>query len=399
MTDQPLPVPADNLSSEDQPLLIGDTRLRRVIGGLFALALVIGSLVLVMHWRATAWDFRNNLWGPAHLLVSGQNPYLLDSLFEVGNPIWMPTVIGALFPLGWLSEHAAAALWFLASVGALLMIYRLSTQRVRKSLGRMTVMLIGGFCFMPTVSHLVLGQFGLFAALLMLLAAHCAMRERWVLAGMLVALATAKPQLILLPTLGLAIYAWQQGSLTTLIRFGLSSAVMAALLTLPLWIAAPDWLAGLQIAFTRNYAWAQPSSLVTFRLVLGSTPGFVLWQVLLVTAIGVTVWLWRRIDPLPAVAWSLMLNLLVSPYAWSWDFVLVLPLWFHLTATTPSRRSRAVLLLGYALTWVGTVAIRLNTDGDEIRFWWFPWAWLAVFLLASIIAQHDHQKRPVSELT
>jgi hypothetical protein len=388
MTDQPLPV-----ASENQSLLIGDTRLRRLLIGGFGLVLLIGCVILIANWHATSWDFRNNLWGPTYLLINGQNPYLLDSLFEVGNPIWMPTIIGALFPLGWLSEPAATALWFLASIGCLIGIYKLSIGSAKVSLGLMTLLLVSGFCFMPTVSHFVLGQFGLFAALLMLIALLCAKRGQWILAGVIVALATAKPQLILLPVLGLAVYAWTHGGWRTLLRFGLSSVIAAVLLTIPLWIASPNWIEGLQIAFSRNLAWAQPSSLVTLRLLLGSIIGIVLWLVLLAVGIGATVRLWRRIDALTAMCWSLFLTLLVSPYAWSWDFVLVLPLWFHLMATGKSWIARGVLLVGYVITWVGTVMIRLGTNSDEINFWWFPWVWLVIFMIATLIARKKAANR------
>jgi hypothetical protein len=387
MTDQPLPI-----ASDAAQILISDVRVRRILIVVFALMLIVGCGILIANWRATSWDFRNNLWGPVHLLVNGQNPYLLDDLFEAGNAIWMPTVIGALFPLGRLSEYTATALWFLASVVCLLGIYRLSTSQVKVSLGLTTLLLVTGFCFMPTISHLVLGQFGLFADALMLLAVHCAMRKRWILAGILVVLATAKPQLILLPGIGLAVYAWSQGGWRTLLRFGLSSAISAAVLTLPLWIAAPDWIEGLQIAFSRNYTWAQPSSLVVLRLTLGSTPGLITWLVLLAVGLGITVWLWRRPNHLLAMCWSLFLTLLVSPYAWSWDFVLVLPLWFYLMATKESWLVRGFLLLGYNITWVGTVMIRLGTNSDELQFWWFPWVWLVILVIASLATQLKRQQ-------
>lgn len=343
--------------------------------------------------------------GPAYQLVRGENPYLLDDLFELGNPVWMPTIIGALFPLGWLSEHTATALWFLASLLCLVGIYRLSTSpsadQEKVSLGLITVLMIGGFGFVPTISHFVLGQFGLCAVVLMLLAVYCGQRGQWVPTGILIALATAKPQLILLPALGLAVYAWHQGRWSALLRLGLSGVITAAVLTIPLWIASPDWINGMQIAFSRNLQWAQPSSLVVFRFLLGDTFGIALWGVLLAAGIIITVWMWRhasrsvqsrQLDPVTAMCWSLMLTLMVSPYAWTWDFVLILPLWFRLMATTPSWWGRGVLLLGYAITWGGAVAIRLSTDSDEIRFWWFPWVWLAIFMLAALI-QWPHQRR------
>ena len=402
------PNTAENAANTSR-LLITDPRIRRLISTLLIVAVLAGTAMLVLNWRATSWDFRNNLWGPAYQLIHGKNPYLLDDLFRFGNPIWMPTIIGALFPLGWLTEHQATALWFLASLLCLVVIYRLSTRpsegQSKVSLGLMTGLLIGGFGFVPTISHLVLGQFSLFAVVLMLLAVYAVQRRQWVLTGILIALATAKPQLILLPVLGLAVYAWHQGRWSALLRLGLSGTVTSAVLTLPLWIASPDWLNGMQIAFSRNLQWAQPSSLVAFRFLMGDGIGIALWGLLLVVAIIITVWMWgytsrsgqgRHIDPITAMSWNLMLTLLVSPYAWTWDFVLILPLWFRLMAITPSWWARGVLLLGYVVTWGGAVAIRLSTDSDEIRFWWFPWIWLMTFVLAALLQGRTHPQAEVA---
>ncbi|MFN2242132.1 MAG: hypothetical protein ACK2U2_07590, partial [Anaerolineae bacterium] len=74
------------------------------------IALVIGlalAVVFLIRFRYAAWDFRNNLWGPARLLLQGDMPYNPQALkglaSEWGVPfhlsIWFPTILGIGFPL------------------------------------------------------------------------------------------------------------------------------------------------------------------------------------------------------------------------------------------------------------------------------------------------------------
>jgi hypothetical protein len=66
--------------------------------------------------RSTGWDFRNNLWAPAYLLIHGKSPYRISVLFDNSNAVWFPQIIGLFFPLGLLSEHQASNLWLIINV-------------------------------------------------------------------------------------------------------------------------------------------------------------------------------------------------------------------------------------------------------------------------------------------
>ncbi len=68
----------------------------------------------------SGWDFRINLWEPASWLLSGQSPYGLDAVQNGIISVWMPMIIGALFPLGLLSRETASNIWFVMSLMALL---------------------------------------------------------------------------------------------------------------------------------------------------------------------------------------------------------------------------------------------------------------------------------------
>jgi hypothetical protein len=78
-------------------------------------AAVAGIVWLVTNSQIRGWDVRNNLWAPSHLLLNGQSPYDLSSLYELGAAVWLPMAIGAFFPLGALSHEQAAMVWLLTS--------------------------------------------------------------------------------------------------------------------------------------------------------------------------------------------------------------------------------------------------------------------------------------------
>ena len=88
---------------------------------LFGLLLV---LVCFLPIPFTFWDFRNNLWGPSHLLVTGKSPYAIKQLFPDTNAVWLPQIIGLLFPMGWLPFDFAARIGTAVSIAALgLLVY------------------------------------------------------------------------------------------------------------------------------------------------------------------------------------------------------------------------------------------------------------------------------------
>jgi hypothetical protein len=157
------------------------------------------SVVFIMTQQSVSWDFRNNLWRPAHLLVSGHSPYKIWEFFpkEDTNAIWMPTIIGALFPFGYLPETQATNLWFVMTLVAVMALFAMSIHVEQPSPLLVGVGLLMVLLFLPLIRNLVSGQFSIFAGLLLLLAAK--VPNRPFLLALLVVLAATKPQLIVLP--------------------------------------------------------------------------------------------------------------------------------------------------------------------------------------------------------
>jgi len=317
-------------------------------------------------------DFHTELWAPAWLLVHGRSPYATEVLDAPLPAVWLPMAIGVFAPLGWLREEAATQVWFLLSVAAVGGIVFLALHDAPSPFVVIAAALIA-YLFPPTLNHFVLGQFSILAALCLVLAARFVKEGREWPAALLLALGSAKPQLALLPALGLVFYISQQTSAKAAAKFAGKTLLAALLLSLPVFLVSPGWLGDYLAGWRRNPAWQHPSA---FAL-LGGGQDF--WSYLIsgaLAAAGIVICLalWRKLTPERAMYWTLALTVLLSPYIWSWDFVLLLPLLLH-TFGGADLKGKLLLLTAYVMAWAGMAFIQLAARGENQLFWWVPW-WL-----------------------
>lgn len=345
--------------------------------------LMLAGALWVLLWMkgfTTDTDFRNNLWGPAHLLVQGRSPYRVEVLYEGKLALWLPQAIGLFFPLGFLDLAVAANLWFLLNVGLLLGLAWWFGRDRAKPLPPLAAILAA--TLPPVLFHFFLGQFSLLAAALSLLAAHLAGRRRCFYAGLLIALALAKPQLALLAAPGLWLSCWRQGGRRGAILFPLAAGLGSIVLSLPLWIGYPHWIPDFLEGFRRNPPWQLPN---LFSM-LGTWWGAAGWALAALVALGLSglnLWLWYKYPPEEALPWSLALTTLASPYIWTWDFMLFLPLIWRSLAQQRSRPARVLWIAGLMLCWGLTMGLTVwvtPTEGEISYHWhfWMPWLFLAL---------------------
>jgi hypothetical protein len=69
--------------------------------------------------------------------------------------------------------------------------------------------------------------------------------------------------------------------------------------------------------------------------------------------------------------WSLGITTIVTPYVWSWDFVLLLPIWMY-TFIQGGWKRRTLLLIFYAVAWYGMALIQAQESSNNQYFWWVP---------------------------
>jgi hypothetical protein len=350
--------------------------------GIIVVGFVAAAVWLVANSRIGGWDFRNNLWAPAYLLLQGESPYDLSGLYEVGNPVWLPMVIGAFFPLGLLPLSQAAMIWRLLNVGVMVGLVWMVAEQKRPSLILFALGVLAIALYPRTIAHIQLGQISLLAAFLYLLAVLLMQRQRLWLAALPVALALAKPQLGILAVMGLLIMVYRQQQAQGMIRFVLAIGGWCVLLTLPLFLLYPGWPADFVLALGRNPSWLQPSLFSLLPVWLGWW-GWVVWAVLLVLVVGINGRIWWQQPGLMAMCWSLALTPLVSPYIWSWDFVLLFPLFVWSLFHWRHWQTRGLLIAGYLVNWALMIGVIFGTDGSDQHFWWGSWLLIAVIVAGS----------------
>jgi hypothetical protein len=238
------------------------------------------------------------------------------------------------------------------------------------------------FLFPPTIRLLILGQAGAILAAALTAGALALEKRRLALSGFFFALALAKPQL------GLLVLPSAVGYLLICQRDWRAAAKLAAFilcfsfaLTIPLWLGSSDWAAHFLANLLRNHQWYQPSIYSQLTLHFGST-GQTMWFFLFSLALGLSTWLWTKYGPTQAVLWSLALTTFVSPYVWSWDFVLLLPLSIDTGIRSGSRLARLTLVIAYGLCFVLTILSQRLPGADDSALWWFPFVMMSGIILS-----------------
>jgi hypothetical protein len=380
--------------SESKPLIPKPgVSLLIIFGLLVALTLFVGLWL-----NQQAIDFRNNLWSPAYLLVNNQSPYDIRPLYPHDplalNPVWMPTAIGLFFPLGWLPLWLATGVWLAFNTALLLLIIYLSQnfENTGYRLAKFVLCLAGLTAFLPVFGQLKLGQYTLFTIFVFLVAAIFVNKEDYWLAGALCAVAMAKPQLAILVLPGLAIACYRAKKLQGVIFFAVGFAFAGALCTIPFWFFYPQWLTDFMSALRNNPRWLQPS-LFSYFAVTENAVTFGLW---LFYALGVflfNLWLWYKKPLDTALRWSLALTALVTPYIWSWDYTLLIPLLVYTAFSLKKWQAWLVLGSGYFLGAAYMYYTFFFVTGADHVYWWTPFFLCAVAFVSQRLNRNSLYKK------
>ncbi len=338
------------------------------------IALALVGIVFTAVMQISAWDFRNNLWGPAHLITQGQSAYTIRSLGFDSEAVWMPTAVGEFFWLGCLPLTQASNFWWFFNIVLLTVITWVIIPKRKPPPLLLALFLISVALFPPLIVHFNLGQYTLWATLLLLLCPYLLKTERYFRLGVLVALASGKPQLLFIPIVGLAIALYRQSGVKALRAFVAGGVLTTLILTIPLWLSDVQWIPDFIQALRNNQVWEHPSSLQVLQKSLGEN-GIWLYLLLCLVIIGITAKLWQRLPPQQAVLWSMALNLIAAPYIWTWDYVVLLPLWVYYMFRL-NWMGQGLLLLVYSVVWGGMLYIQINLSGNSYLTWWVPWVFI-----------------------
>ncbi len=318
-------------------------------------------------------DFYNELWAPAYLLVRGESPYNTAPLHTNLPAAWLPMVIGFFFPLGWLAETPAVYLWYaltIFQIAALVFI-------IQRKPTLANTLAAAALCFFypMLLNHINLGQFSVTAMTCWILAVSLSQNKstpfyEW-MSAFLLALALSKPHLGLPAMLGFSYFHYAaRGGLRAMLLLWLRTGTAALVLTLPLFIAYPNFIPDMFAAMRSNPVWSYPSLFVLYQRFIPALQ-YPLWVLTVLSALALNFYLWKKLPPLPALYWSLALVPLVSHYVGSWDFVLLLPLLLH-AYLNADWKQKIFLWLAYIIAWALMARVQMLVPSYNHYFWWVP---------------------------
>ncbi|MEO1163720.1 MAG: glycosyltransferase family 87 protein, partial [Chloroflexota bacterium] len=232
--------------------------------------------------------------------------------------------------------------------------------------------------FPPFNYHYALAQVSVYTMLLLILACISLEREKYILVGILFGLASGKPQLILLPVLGFAIALWRMGGWQAWLKVIIAGALIGILSLVPLFIADPNWLTDFFATVDNIPEWQRPSYLDLFVINFGSIGNY-MFAVLCTVIIAINTWIWFKLPLRLAFLWCMTLNLVAIPLVWSWDFVMLLPLYVYYLLDLKSVVARILLIILFSVCIIASIGV--NTFlGEAYYHWWIP-----TFMILSIL--------------
>ena len=363
-------------------------RIRRAIAA--SLLFVFAALILALVMKDRAVESRDFMeyWAAGHQLVQHENPYdpaaILRLFRSAGYPAGRdmvqivrnpPSALFITLPLGLLSMRAAAILWSLAIVAALMSSVRMLWLMAGKRDDRLHLI---GYCFAPVLACLLAGQVGIFLLFgaTLFLYFHT---SRPYAAGAGLLLCLLKPHLFL--PFAFAFVAWVVTNRAYRILIGTGAA----------WIASTALTMILDPSIWRHYVEGEKGENIqnlfiaclscVFRLLIHRDA---VWLQFL-PAIGGSIWaLWYFRSRRDRWTWVergpllLLVSVLVAPYAWFTDEALALPAVLFAICRVADR-GRSFLPFGF-FTGIALFEVVMGLPLTSPFYLWTAPAWLACYV-------------------
>ncbi|NSW53940.1 MAG: DUF2029 domain-containing protein [Anaerolineae bacterium] len=339
------------------------------------MAILLAGIVLVVIRIPfpVSWDFQNNLWAPAHLLLQGQSPYHIQEMIPKSNAVWMPAVISVFLPLGLLPVHYASNLWLVINLLILFAIVGISIQQLKhRRLAWFVVCVFGLVLFPPVLTHFLLGQISFLICLLFLAAIGYWQQLPAAALGLIFSISVAKPQLaiFLFPTWLFILL--RQKAYRKVVLTCVWAVAWTGLFLIPFFLLAPGWSADFLANLTANKDWAHPSLISYLVHALPVNRYFIIipWVAL---GLAGSLYLAVRLPARTALLWSLAFTPLFSPYIWSWDFILFIPLVLETVFDETQARKRWLVAGGFLVVESVYLVMKFNGLLSDHLYWWVPW--------------------------
>ncbi len=291
-------------------------------------------------------DYRNSdfftFWLSGHMVWTGQNPYDASDWISGHKQFgvtWIPNdrfvypLPLSIFyaPLGLLSLYHAYILWiFLSEIMILLSVYMLMLPDTDLVSGWYIFPILAGvILFRPTWITLLDGQITAFLLFTLVCVIWLWGKDKWFLGGILLSSVGLKPN-IGLPIIAIvSFWLFVQRNKTALAGILLSGTTLAliGMLLSANWIVEYWAIGNTKLSQTFGYAptvWGLSSYITNFDLSKSLQLGWILTIIILFVVLLIV---WKKHDVLSA-AWIVGLSatfaLLITPYSWPYDQILLL---------------------------------------------------------------------------
>ena len=369
----------------------------------WAMLVISSALLIIIFPTLTAPEYIlgddfSHFWASGKLFIHQENPYQLENIlrtfreagidttsqatlgFQTLNPPWALIILA---PFGLLNYSLARLAWLIVNISLVIIIARQFWNIYQPSRNKYWVPLLVAFCFSPTFSVLSKGQVTLWVVLGItgfILFTQGMLSSWWAGAGLV--LIMLKPQLfyLLWPALGLWVIFQRRWKLV------ISGAIVWLSATILLHLVNPQlWRQYINAALAYPYdQWATPTIGSYLRYYWWGLDNFWIQYLPACFALTWTIvhvikhrhhWVWH--EQLPAL---LLVSLLSSPYAWTYDQVLILPA-IIIAAFWLSRASTRFTIVAWLTYLVINLAnVLLHTRLDDFWFLWLAPAYTFWYL-------------------
>lgn len=309
---------------------------------LLVLLFVLVSPQIVRSLKYADSDFFS-FWLAARMTWKDQNPYDSSSWIlehQTYGADWIsdstylyPLPLSVIFaPLGLLPLFEAYVLWvflsLLTTIGSLLLL-RTVWLNLSLTLSEMIPMIAGALLFRPVIVTVRNGQIGAILLLLVVLALYLWERERWLSGGVLIGATLLKPSLGIPVAVFIGLWAILARRWRIVAGFSLGVVGLYAIG----WLQAPGWVnqyLAIAIGKGNQTLGFAPSLWGLAGLACSDVPACILASGLVSTTLLLmmilTVFMrWRgTMAPRLAVGIAISAALLVTPYLWAYDQILLL---------------------------------------------------------------------------
>jgi hypothetical protein len=382
-----------------------------LLGGILILWQLSKSLLT--NPRSISIDDFTCYWAAGKLNLNGENPYSSFLVQDLRNslqgqavfpdkvyiPYTPPWTLILLMPFGLLQYSMSRLLWFLVSIGLLIISVNKIWQLYSGAKKYIWMAWLVTFAFAPTLTQLRKGQIVIWVVVG--IAGFLWQVERkendW-LAGAFAALLLVKPHLTYLFWPALLLWVLQERRWKVIFAALITYASGLALASAPNPNVIQQYIQGL--GENSPLEWFTASLSNQIRIIFGYN---LIWLQFLLAVIGLgwllIFWIqhrhtWNWVEKMPII---LLVSILTAPYAWTHDYIILLiPILAIFARLSNYKIQKSTLVLIFLLVLINIVELVSHKFFDESHFFWLATALLLWYLLASWL-QTRHERGELLE--